>query len=63
MKRNEKSPKGIVKNELFPPSLFGIYCGTLFVMIGLHTSLGVINLPNGKIYEVNNGVIIKEKKS
>lgn len=39
MKRNEKSPKGIVKNELFPPSLFGIYCGTLFVMIGLHTSL------------------------
>ena len=39
MKTGKKMPEMLVKNELFPPSLFGLYCGTLFLVIGLHTSL------------------------
>lgn len=38
----EGKPYGQIKKTLFPPSLFGIYLGTLLLMSGLHTGLIVL---------------------
>lgn len=35
-------PYGQIKKTLFPPSLFGIYLGTLLIMSGLHTGLIIL---------------------
>ena len=38
----QRKADGQIKKTLFPPSLFGIYLGTLLVMSGLHTGLIVL---------------------
>lgn len=39
MKNEKEKNYGKVKESLFPPSLFGIYLGVLFLMSGIHTGL------------------------
>lgn len=42
MKGNYEKRNREIKENRFPPSLFGIYCGTLLLMSGLHTGLIVL---------------------
>lgn len=39
MKSLDKSEPKLIKESLFPPSLFAIYMGTLLLMAGIHTGL------------------------
>lgn len=39
MKKSEQKEPKLRKESLFPPSLFGIYLGVLFLMAGIHTGL------------------------
>ena len=42
MKKEDKAKKRIIKDSLFPVSLFAIYLGVLLLMSGLHQGLVVL---------------------